>query len=61
MHSRCFYSIFFQVSEGVADAGDWVGVLTRLACDAAALVLPPSMVSTGVLDPRHYIKVWGCV
>lgn len=45
------------VSEGVVDQGAWVGVLVRLACEAAALVLPPSMVSNGVLDPRHYIKV----
>eukprot|EP00200_Dunaliella_tertiolecta_P011595 CAMPEP_0202390878 /NCGR_PEP_ID=MMETSP1127-20130417/91024_1 /ASSEMBLY_ACC=CAM_ASM_000462 /TAXON_ID=3047 /ORGANISM="Dunaliella tertiolecta, Strain CCMP1320" /LENGTH=542 /DNA_ID=CAMNT_0048993239 /DNA_START=67 /DNA_END=1691 /DNA_ORIENTATION=- len=44
-------------AEGVADPGAWVGVLTRLACDAAALVLPPAMVNNGVLDPRHYIKV----
>lgn len=44
-------------AEGAEDIAVWQPIITRLALDAAYVVLPSALAAFGVSDPRFYIKV----
>ena len=43
--------------EGINDVAVWQPIITRLATEAAAAVLPSALAAFGVADPRFFIKV----
>ena len=46
------------IAEGVADVPVWQPIVTKLATEAAAFVLPSALAAFGVADPRFFIKVF---